>query len=250
MDIKIINDLQKLNFTLNEAKIYTSLSELGQTTAGELIKSTGLHRSVTYDTLDKLISRKLVFKLIKKGVTVYQLTDPNKLLQNLKVQQDIASDLIPKIKNLMNSKLPEITIYEGRESYRDYWLSSTQNLKPGTTDYVAGSLGKKWHELLGREAAEKFLKYRIQRKIKWKMIIFNTDPLELELLKQFPHLHEYRLVDEVYKTHGNFNVFGDENVMLHSATEPMIIEIKNPTLVKVFKNLFEIMWRSGKEIRN
>jgi hypothetical protein len=41
---------------------------------------------------------------------------------------------------------------------------------------------------------------------------------------------------------------GDGSVVLHSVTEPMLIEIKNPTLVKVFQNIFDILWSVGKPL--
>jgi len=59
---------------------------------------------------------------------------------------------------------------------------------------------------------------------------------------------ESRLIDRQVSKEGNFNIFEDESVVLHSATEPMTIEVKNQSLVRVFKNLFEILWESGKEL--
>ena len=39
-----------------------------------------------------------------------------------------------------------------------------------------------------------------------------------------------------------------KTTLLHSATEPMIIEVKNKTLVKVFQNNFDILWNIGKPL--
>ncbi len=245
MNEQIISQLQSLNLSQNEAKVYSALLEIGQTSAGEIIKKTGLHRSVVYETLDKLIVKKLVFKLEKQNIAFFQPTDPSRLLQNIKTQEEVALDLIPKLKGLIDTKLPEITVYEGVEAYQKFWLESVKRLPEGSIDYIAGSIGSKWWEYMGVEA-KRYHEIKKKRKITWKMIVFSKDRLDLELLKSDPKLNEYRLVEKKVALDGNFNILGRESVLLHSATEPMLIEIKNPTLVKVFKNIFDILWSYGK----
>jgi len=250
MNEQIVSQLQQLNLSLNEAKVYEALLEIGQTSAGEIIKKTNLHRSVVYETLSKLTSKKLVFKLEIGNIAHFQPADPERILQNIKSQQDLALDLIPKLKEMIDTKLPEITVYEGIEAYKRFWLESAERLPESSIDYVAGSIGKKWFDFMGKDY-DKLLKLRIERGIKWRMIVFRREDLELELLKKYPKLNEFRIINREAtgpNLDGNFNILGEESVVLHSAAEPMIIEIKNPTLVKVFKNLFDILWSIGKPL--
>lgn len=245
MNEQIVGQLQQLTLSLNEAKVYASLLEIGQTSAGEIIKTTLLHRSVVYETLEKLIARKLVIKIEKQKIAFYQITDPSRILQNIKSQEEIALEILPKLKNLVDSKLPEIVVYEGLESYKRFWLDAVLNMPPGSTDFVAGSIGKKWFDFMGKDY-DKFLNLRIKRNIKWRMIVFEKEPLELDLLKKYPKLNEFRIIKGKPNLEGNFNILGEESIVLHSATEPMIIEIKNQTLVKVFQNIFDLLWAIGK----
>lgn len=228
--------------------MYTALLEIGQTSAGEIIKKTGLHRSVVYETLDKLIARKLVFKLEKQKIAFYQATDPSRLLQNIKSQEEIAMELIPKLTNFIDTKLPEITIYEGLESYRAFWLAFYARVEPGSTDYIAGSIGSYWQELLGIRTIEKILQIQVERKIKWKALMFSKDPIEMEWFQRSPELYECRLINKNGPAEGNYNITSEGTVLLHSATEPMIIEIKNPTLFRVFQNIFDTMWDIAKPL--
>lgn len=244
VNINIKTKLEQLGFSTNEIKVYLALLEIGQTSAGSVIKKTRLHRSVVYETLEKLISRKLVFKLTKKKIAYYQPTDPSKILEYAKTQERIAHELVPQLKDIAAEGLPEINVYEGIEAYKNFWLAAMNNLPEGTIDYVAGSIGKKWAEYLGDDL-ENFLKTRIKRKIKWKIIVFEEETLEMDLWKKYPHLQEFRFLNRKCEKYGNFNVFGEESLILHSVVEPMIIEIKNKTLVKVFKNLFDILWEAG-----
>lgn len=247
MKPQVISQLQELNFSPNEAKAYSSLLEIGQTSAGEIIKKTQLHRSVVYETLEKLINRKLVFRLEKNKISYFQVADPVRILTNIENQKSIAKELIPLLKKSFDDTLPEITIYEGVESYKKFWLDSVGRLPVGGTDYVAGSMGNAWYDVMGKDH-EKYLKTRLKRKIKLKMLIFQKDDVEIDMLKKYPKLHEYRLVDKSFEREGNFNVFEGESVILQSITEPMVIEIKNKTLVRVFRNLFDILWGIGKKV--
>lgn len=249
MNIHLISGLQELNLSSNEAAVYVALLEIGQTSAGALIKKTGLHRSVVYETLDKLIERKLVFKLTKQNIAHFQPTDPNRLLQNIKNQEELAQSLVPQLQGLIKQGLPEITVYEGIESYRRFWVDSLKRLPIGSTDYVAGSIGGPWTEYLG-PVADQYFKIAKQRRISWKMVVFDQDDAEQTFLSKYPDFDwQCRLIARNTEKEGNFNIFGDQSVILHSATEPMIIEVKNQSLVRVFQNLFDILWELGKPIK-
>ena len=47
--------LARIGLTQNEIKIYLRLLEMGSVPAGRLIKGVGLHRTVVYDTLERLL---------------------------------------------------------------------------------------------------------------------------------------------------------------------------------------------------
>lgn len=245
----MLAQLRDLNLSPNEAKVYLALFEIGQTSAGELIRKTTLHRSVVYETLDKLIERKLIFQLQKQHIAHFQALAPDRLLENINRQKNIAQDLIPHLKQLAKTNAPEITVYEGVESYKRFWIEAPMRMPIGSTDYVAGSIGGPWFHLMGEKAVDQYMKTSHKRKIGWKMIIFDIDDYEQTFKSKYPNFRwEHRLIEKKTFKEGNFNIFGNESVILHSATEPMIIEVKNQSLVKVFQNIFDILWDSGKEI--
>lgn len=248
MKPEILPDLQQLNLSLTEAKVYATLLEIGQTSAGKIINSTSLHRSVVYETLEKLINKKIVIKVTKNNISFYQATDPTRFIDNAHNQLELAQKLVPQLKEMIDMKLPEITVYQGIQSYRRFWLDSYQKLPVGTIDYISNSVGNKWMELMGN-SYESVMEARIKRKIIWKMIVLEHNQIEVDLLKKYPLLHEYRLINKEIHRFGNFNIFEGISVILQSTTEPTIIEIKNQTLVKVFQNIFDILWESGEEIK-
>ncbi|QQR78459.1 MAG: hypothetical protein IPJ68_05285 [Candidatus Moraniibacteriota bacterium] len=251
MNQQTLAQLEELHLSPNEARVYLALFETGQTSAGEIIRKTQLHRSVVYETLDKLLEKKLVAKLTRQHIAHFQALDPDRLLQNIHRQETIAQDLVRDLKVLAKTNQPEITIYEGVESYKRFWLESMERLPKGSTDYVAGSIGAPWYEVMGKKSIDQYFRTAKKRNIGWKMIVFDMDDYEQTFFNRYPDFRwECRLIDRPMAKEGNFNIFGTESVILHSATEPMIIEVKNQSLVKVFQNLFDILWENGKDIKS
>jgi len=247
MNTKLLSNLQVLGIPANEAKVYLALIQLKQSSAGEIIKTTNLHRSVVYESLDRLTDKKLISKTIKQNIAHFKPTNPEHIQKRIKVQQALADQTIPELNNLLGGHSPEINVYEGVESYRRFWLESVQTLPKGSTDYIAGAILGKWRKYMGDDLGL-YMKTMAERKIIWQIIVFNKDEIDLTLKKQFPDLHIYRLLSRRFTKQGNFNIFGDDTVILHSVTEPMIIEIKSKTMVKVFRDIFDILWDMGEEI--
>ncbi|MEI6498753.1 MAG: helix-turn-helix domain-containing protein [bacterium] len=243
----IIQNLQDLGLSSNEARVYFALIELKKTSAGEIIKKTNLHRSIVYESLDKLVDKKLVTKSNKNNIAFYYPTDPNHIIQRIEVQKSLALDTVPRLKEILSSTSPEINVYEGVESYRKFWLESAQSLPVGSTDFVVGTILGKWREYMGPDL-EMYMQKRLERKIIWQTIVFDEAEIDHKLRKQYPDLHRFKIIPKSFSKEGNFNIFGKESVILHSISEPMIIEIKSKSYVNIFKNIFDILWEMGKDI--
>ncbi len=78
METEILEDI---GLTRSEIKIYLSLLELGISTAGPIMKKTGLQNSVIHATLPKLAEKGFISFIKKGGVREYSATDPKNLLK-------------------------------------------------------------------------------------------------------------------------------------------------------------------------
>jgi len=249
MKEKLIKQLGDLNFSEKEAAVYVSLAETGQTSAGKIIQDTGYHRNVVYTALDKLINNKLAFKIRRKNIAYFQITDPAQLRQNAQQKLETSTSVSETLSKYLDSSFPEITIHEGIEAYRNYWCSAYTKLPVGSINYVAGSIGDKWLDFMG-DAEIKMQNIRRKKKIVWKLVVFDKNDFETNLIRKEPRLNQFRLIDKKEASKdGNFNVFNDEYVVLHSLIEPMIIEIKSKSLAKVFKNIFDLLWEQAKPLK-
>lgn len=242
-------ELQLIGMHKNEAKVYEALVKFGPCRAGVLINKLDIHRNLVYQSLEKLILGGYATKVIKKGVWTFQITDPNSLLSSVKQRENIVEGIIKEIQTNQHKSFQQIVVYEGIESYRDYWLSSLERFPVGTIDYTVGSSAiSDWINIMG-PAYEKYNELRTKKKIKWKTILFEVTESERESLRKFPDLIEYRLWPRDGELLGNFNVVYD-TIILHVFASPVrIIEIRDPALVLVFKNYFDMMWEKSEPVK-
>jgi len=118
-----IENLKELGLSKGETKVYTAVLELGISTLNKIQEKTGIERRNIYDILNKLIEKGLVSYTIEKGKRTYQITHPNKLLEEIKEKENKLKQLknqIPQITDFFNSKRPQIKaeVYRGNESIK------------------------------------------------------------------------------------------------------------------------------------
>ena len=242
--------LRSIGLTKNEAKVYEELAREGQCKAGLLINRLDIHRNIVYQSLESLIHKGLAAKIIKRGVRHYQITDPNSLLSSLRRKESLIESVIQEIQTFQHASHQQIVVYEGIESYRQYWVDSLKRFPEGTIDYTAfAPTNYGWAKVMGRKAHKEYMDLRIKKKIKWKTIHFDIKKGEKEMLKRYPNITEYRLLKRSLGFIGNFNVIHD-TVILHVFKEPYrIIEIRDKDLVSVFRIYFNILWEQAKPIK-
>ncbi len=241
-------ELQLIGMGKNEAKVYETLVQFGACRAGLLINKLDMHRNLVYQSLEKLVLHGYATKFIKKGVWNFQITDPNSLLSGFRQKEALLETIVKRIQTQRQKSVQQIVVYEGIESYRRYWIESLKRIPEGSIDYTVGApSNKEWVILLGDSYAE-YEQLRLKKKIKWQTIHFKITQSEREMLIKYPNLTEYRLWPQDTNCIGNFNVIHD-TVILHTVTDPpRIIEIRDESLVLVFKNYFDMMWEKSEKV--
>jgi sugar-specific transcriptional regulator TrmB len=237
-------DLIKLGFSNNEAEIYLAMIELGETGAGEIIKKTSLHRNIVYETLDKLVSKKLASKVTRKKVAQFVVTDPDRILEDQKSKLDIASKIVPSL--IAKAKVKqEIVIYEGLEGFQTFSLALIEKMKENSTLYVLGATGDLWYELMG-EKTKKYFKIKEKRNIKFKMIEYHESKLDEEKATKDPSF-VIRMMPNNMASPANVLIW-DDSIALQTLAEPYsVIEIKNALQAQAYMNYFNLLWEQGKE---
>jgi sugar-specific transcriptional regulator TrmB len=236
-------ELQVVGLGKNEALVYEALISHAPCKAGLLITKLDIHRNLIYQSLEKLIHKGFVTKVKVRGVWTFHITDPQALLSAFRRQESVLSTIIEQV-NLHRSKSEQqIVIYEGEESYRNYWISSLERVPVGTVDYVLGGSIEvsNWMEIMGSEY-KRYDELRTKKKISWKIIQFEMTDKEWDMLETRPELTEYRIINNDTPHVGNVNIIHDTIILQTWMNPPRIIEIRDPLLVTMFKSYFDILW--------
>jgi len=243
----MMEDLLKLGFREHEEKVYLTLLDIGQTGAGELVKKTGLHRNIVYETLDKLIVKKLALKVYKKKVAQFRVTDPQRIIEEQKSNLSLAEKIIPELIKRSKNK-NDIIIWDGIEGFRNFSITMLEKMDRGTVLHVLGAIGNRWYELMGDKDYKTYVRLTKEKKIRWKMVTFEKDvDLDIRAAKE-TGLVEARSLHQTYTAPANMLIW-DDYIALQTFTEPYsVVEIKNKSLAEAYLNYFNALWEQGENI--
>lgn len=246
----MLHELQSLGLKKNEALVYQMLAKLGPTKAGAIIAHLDIHRNIVYQSLEALVLNGYATKVIRQGVWHFQITDPHSLLTAMRQRERLVEVVVEEIEKYSTHSKQQIVVYEGLDSYRNYWISSLERAPQNTVDYVAGGEFITWSKLLG-PGLRRYMDLVQEKNISWKTLYFKKSVKEFQLLRQSKVPYECRLYQAPMQTvvPSNFNIVGD-TVILHTMSDtPRVIEMRDPGLVLLFQHYFNLIWNISKPIR-
>ncbi|MBI4450673.1 hypothetical protein HY642_01745 [Candidatus Woesearchaeota archaeon] len=111
----LYRDLEKLNFSMNESKVYLALLRLGPSFAGRIAAEATLDRSSAYNALKQLIHRGIVSTVYEKKRAIFVAADPKKILDYYKEKEEIATTVIPRLREQFKATKEEkrVTLFQG-----------------------------------------------------------------------------------------------------------------------------------------
>jgi sugar-specific transcriptional regulator TrmB len=249
-------ELQKLGYSLNQAKIYLALLELGQTTVGPIIKKTSLHRQVVYNTLEELEKLDLIQATTKNNRQNFVIIDPRKIIENITKKQSLAEDLLPELlaKQKKGSASQEVKIYEGVEGFQTMHYNNIKNT-PENGEYLVLSAGAdRWVPIMEtNNFIYKYEKLRLDKNIRIRLLSYEDMRPNWDRIKNVYGQGEknkkfVRYLPKSFNNPVGIQIYTDR-VALISYIDPLIIvEIKNMHFVRIFKQYFENLW--NQEVKN
>ena len=239
----IQNDLQKLGLSKNEAITYVAVQEAGKAKAGEIIKSTGLHRNLIYQALDSLSEKRLVTKSTTGKVSLFSSTDPAHLLDEIREKDLLAHQIIESLKKQRQIADQEITVYEGEEGMRAFNLQKAESLRPGEQILVLGAGGEKFERVMGERTLKKYYR-RVEKVGGIRMLMYDTQRYSPELLTRFEENERYQVrLMPFSMTPSAGTVISRDSIAFLMYEDPVsVIEVKNPHLVEAYKAYFDVLW--------
>ena len=248
-------ELIKLGFSTNQARVYLALLELGQSRAGLIITKAKLPRQTVYNTLAELEEKELVFSVVKSGRKNFQTKDPQQLLENVKIQEETIEKLLPQLisKRDTSKNISDIRVYEGLDGFKTVHMTNIRNQKKDSINYVIGAGSQKWIDL-AKEAGilYKYEKIRIERNIEQKLLAYENQRREISdfMEKEFRNQSElerkqWKFLPELSYSPVGIQIWNDRIELIVYSTHTIIFEIKNIEVVKSFENYFNFLWNTA-----
>ena len=235
--------LEGAGLTGNEVKVYLSLLKRGSSSAGMLVKESGLHRSRVYESLEMLSQKGLVGYFIKDFKKHFQAAKPGILLDFLEErksmideQKKVIKKILPDLKEMEFMKKEEIegAVFKGTEGLK---AIHSDMLKHGEDIWVLGAKGLIFSAL--KYFMPGFERERVKRGIKWKSI-FDKEKNFNRIKK--PLFQKRRMPDE-FSSSGVVNIYGDRvAIVLWKEKYPTGFLIKNKLIADAFRKWFTFMW--------
>jgi len=229
--------LESTGLSKNEVLVYIDLIRAGKSSVIDISRRTRIHRSNTYDILEKLLKKGVVNQSIENEKKFFYPINPKDLLNYLKQKEEELKKIIPEIESIQNKPEEErkVTISEGLNSVKNI-LSHL--LDSGEPIYMQGT-PKDSLELLGG-FLEEFHKTRVRKKIPLKRIHGIHAIKRVRELNKMEHTEAKFLPS--YDSRICTNICGDKVIIILWDMPISVIVIENQAVADTYKHNFEILW--------
>jgi len=235
-----VENLQKIGFNLNEAKIYLILLEYGSLQAGLLSKKTQINRRTTYDTIERLIEKGYISYSVIANKRIFKAVSPDIILEKIKETERQARDFIPKLKEVYQKAKEECesNIYRGRKGIRSI-LNEILKQK----NYVVFGSNEKFLDIMQHDFSI-FQKKKKELKIRSRTIMSIS-------MKDKPVLKEaftnYRFVSKQFSLPTSTFIYSSKVAIIVWSEIPVGMVVENKNVADSFKQYFEVLWRLGEK---
>ena len=257
----LLNELQKIGLSENEAKIYIAALELGSASLQELTNKTGIKRTTVNYVVNEILLKNKVLKTELVGKRkVYIPTSPeglynilDKKITEIDYQKNKLKNIIPDLQAYFYSfeNRPRIRYFDGPETLNDMtkviisYGKVDKYLNLINIDDLAENPG---NIQIAKELNTKLMK--LYKNIDTHFIIFSKDKKKLEeqkkyLLRTFKNckVKTGLCVEGEDYPRGELNVYNDDSVFLYSVSETLQgLIIENNDIVKMMKFFFNKYW--------
>lgn len=242
--------LKNIGLSPNEAKIYETLIEQGETTVSKISVAARIHRRNTYDALNRLIDKGLCFQIFSKPETRYNAVNPDKLTELMSEKQNLLAEILPTLKKKFAEHYApeEAYLYRGYEGQKNIWGLI---LREGKDCLNIGAKGQ-WFDPRLEASRITFFKEANRKKMKFYLLFdYEIKVKATTFPKDYPAPAEYRFLPKEYSTNSVVPIFGDYVVMytgveikrMREDTTFFVIHSKD--LALSYRKWFWYMWKQS-----
>lgn len=240
--------LLKFGFNDNEATVFASLVNKGEAPASELIDTTGLHRNIVYNQLNRLSRRGLVTFHNRDGRRIYQVADPNQLVRSIEERREelaekkeAAKELAEDIRSTDADKTPQRTaeIYKGKQALRTYFEESLE----ADTIHVLGVPSVSF-DIMSNTFWENYTAKLDAHNVHVNLLINAGQSHQRRRMKDHDHL-EVREFDDHIQPLTEARIHDESVAMIVWSEDPTLFRIDNEDVAASYKQYFDELWSTS-----
>jgi len=244
--------LCQIGFTLNEAKIFIALVELGPQPANIIARKTGLKRTTVYPVIKNLEKKSLISSFFKNGVAYFSVNNLNNLLDYVERKRrlldhhrDFVLDIIPRMEALKGKSFiqPKVHYFEGKDGVETVMNDSLTSKGP---IYCITSI-EKWLNSDLLDFAKSYINIRLfDKKIPLKGIAQDTEEARCFLNLDNPHT-SFRFVEDVDDLFDNITNIYDNKVAIVCPERgcEFGVLIESEEFSKSQRSIFKLAWKGA-----
>lgn len=243
--MELSKELQKIGLNEKEARVYLALLELGRASVLQISKKAGLKRPTVYLILDSLIEKGLTVSVPKENKKFYLTEKPGKLLSFLQDKEKNIKELMPNLNALYQKGeyRPDIKYYEGKEALERIY---NEIIKSPEIWFFATS-AQLFNEAYP-EVWQRALAIFKRQKTKTREIV-SSESFDVRYAKEnnAPPLRSVRVLPKNLTWYADSAIY-EGKLAIFSLKKFFAIVIENEDIVKSYKTIFELCWRSASEV--
>lgn len=245
----MIDSLLQIGLSMNEALIYQALVELGPSHVAPLVRKTKKHRQVVYNALNALREKHLVTDAVKNGKNFYSITDPHRILADIKQKEVIAEALVSTIEKNQKLEQEQVEVFTGPTSYEKGTADFRKRARAAKEYIVVRGETKGWFEHTRR-----FFPSHVEelRSLKHAGIDVYITFFENERDQALQFIGPYlknpyicKIVPDMYRLPHTLWLAGDHVYLVTPAADPLVIHIKSKILSEQYRQYFKSIWEKG-----
>jgi len=240
MDLK--TPLQEFGLTDKETAVYLALLPLDNVTVQEIVKKLPYPRTTVYNTLTYLAEKGLVSKIIKRGITYFTATPPDRLKDKLAEKQRLIESILPQLKELKQTthKPSTVEIYEG---FKGIYTIVSDIFKKKQQTYYFGNYKKSLDILKHLPGHARTM--RLEKNIPAKIVIDPADEVIFHT-KRYKQLTQMRFLKSMEDFPAMVFIYGTKVAMFTTQGDLVGIIIDNKEISQAMKMIFEMYWTQSK----
>lgn len=239
--------LEEIGLNEKEARVYIAVLELGQGSASDIAKKSGVNRATTYFTLENLMKAGLVSASNEGKKQMFIPEDPAQIENIIIKQQRELEQKKRGLKNVVN-ELNTINSASVKKPIVKYYLGKEGIIRMASTSFDEVENEEMWlafskeerDKLISENENAKLIQKRIGRSVK-SNVIYNSDSETLESNKTSLRI---KINNKKYPLPADIAVFGDK-IRLTSFRDQIGIIIENKDIAKTLKSVFKLAIESA-----